>query len=396
MSIKKPVYLDYAATTPADPAVVEAMLPYLGPDGCFANPASVSHAAGRAARKAVEEARGEIAALVGADPGEIVFTSGATESDNLALQGVMRCCGRQGGHLVSDRIEHKAVLDTAHALEAEGYAVSLLSPEADGRINPEALREAIRKDTALVSVMLVNNEVGVIQDIAALGVVCRERGVLFHVDAAQAAGKLAIDLAELPVDLMSFSGHKVYGPKGVGALYVRRAPEVRLSAIMHGGGHEGGLRSGTLATHQIVGMGCAFAIAGERLEEDASHARRLTARLREGLAALGGVAVNGPADAHRAGHILNLSFDRVVSETLLYFLTDVAVSTGSACSSSSREPSYVLKALGYSDARARSGLRMSVGRFTTMEEVEFAVEHIGAAVKRLREMAPAAAQRATG
>ncbi len=394
MTIRKPVYLDYAATTPVDPAVVEAMLPYLGPEGCFANPASVSHAAGRAARKAVEEARAEIAALVGADSAEIVFTSGATESNNLALKGVMHCCGCGREHLVSDRIEHKAVLDTAHALEAEGHAVTLITPAADGRVSPEALSAAIRKDTRLVSIMLVNNEIGVIQDIAALGAVCREHGVLFHVDAAQAAGKIAINLAGLPVDLMSFSGHKLYGPKGIGALYVRHAPEVRLDAMMHGGGHESGFRSGTLATHQIVGMGRAFAIARERLDEDAAHARRLTGRLRDGLSALGGVEVNGPADEYRAAHILNLSFDCVVSDTLLYFLTDVAVSTGSACSSASRAPSYILKALGYSDARARSSLRLSVGRFTTMEEVEFAVGHIGAAVNRLREMAPKADRRA--
>lgn len=390
MTIRKPVYLDYAATTPVDPAVVAAMLAYLGPEGCFANPASVSHAAGRAAREAVEAARAEIAALVGADPGEIVFTSGATESDNLALKGVMRPRGQ--AHLVTDRIEHKAVLDAARALEAEGHRVTYLAPDREGRIDPGALAEAIRDDTALVSVMLVNNEIGVVQDVAALGAACRERGVLFHVDAAQAAGKVPIDLAALPVDLMSFSGHKLYGPKGIGTLYVRRAPEVRLDAMVHGGGHEQGLRSGTLATHQIVGMGRAFAIACERLEADAAHARRLTERLHEGLAGLGGVEINGPAAAERrAGHILNLAFDRIVAETLLYFLTDVAVSTGSACSSASQAPSYVLKALGLSDARARSGLRMSVGRFTSEEEVDFAVAHIGEAVRRLRAMAPAQA-----
>jgi cysteine desulfurase len=390
MSLEKPVYLDYAATTPADPAVVEAMLPYLGPKGCFANPASVTHAAGRSARKAVEAARGEIAALVGADAEEIVFTSGATESDNLALKGVVRHAGAKA-HLLTDRIEHKAVLDAARALEIEGHSVTRIAPDETGRIGMEVLGEAIRDDTALVSIMLVNNEIGVIQDIAALGAVCRERGVLFHVDAAQAAGKLPINLAELPVDLMSFSAHKVYGPKGIGALYVRKAPEVRLDALMHGGGHEHGCRSGTLATHQIVGMGRAFAIAGTRLEDDAAHCRRLSERLCAGLFALGGVAVNGPAQAGRAAHILNLSFERVVSETLLYFLTDVSVSTGSACSSASRAPSYVLKALGYSDARARSSLRLSVGRFTAMEEVEFAVEHIAAAVNRVRELAPAVA-----
>ncbi len=392
MKVETPVYLDYAATTPADPAVVEAMLPYLGPEGCFANPASVTHAAGRTARKAVESARAEIAALVGAEPREIIFTSGATESDNLALKGVVRHAGEKAP-LVTDRIEHKAVLDTAHELEREGHPVTFLAPGADGRIDANALRDAICDDTALVSVMLVNNEIGVVQDIAELGAACRERGVLFHVDAAQAAGKLPIDLAELPVDLMSLSGHKLYGPKGIGALYVRHAPEVRLDPMIHGGGHESGCRSGTLATHQIVGMGRAFAIAGERLNEDAAHCRRLTDRLREGLLALGDAGVNGPDGEHRAPHILNLYFDRVVNETLLYFLTDVSVSTGSACSSASHAPSYVLKAIGCSDARARASLRLSVGRFTTMDEVEFAIGHIGAAIERVRDLAPAAAQK---
>ncbi|HEX5314286.1 MAG TPA: aminotransferase class V-fold PLP-dependent enzyme [Gammaproteobacteria bacterium] len=387
---RKPVYLDYAATTPVDPAVIAAMLPCLGPEGCFANPASVTHAPGREARKAVEAARGEIAALVGAASEEIIFTSGATESDNLALKGVMRS---RGGacHLVTVRTEHKAVLDTAHRLEGEGFHVTYLTPQVDGRIRPEALAAAIREDTALVSIMWVNNEIGVMQDIAALGAVCRERGLLFHVDAAQGAGKLPLDLGSLPVDLMSFSGHKLYGPKGIGALYVRRAPHVRLEAMVHGGGHEGGLRSGTLATHQIVGMGRAFAIARERLADDAEHARRLSRRLHEGLAALGGVEVNGAQDEWRAPPILNLAFDGIVSDSLLYFLTDVAVSTGSACSSASRAPSYVLKALGLSDARARSSLRLSVGRFTTVEDVDFAIAHIGDAVRRLRAIAPASA-----
>lgn len=390
MSIDKPVYLDYAATTPADPAVVEAMLAYLGTGACFANPASVSHAAGRAAREAVEEARGEVARLVGARAEEIVFTSGATESNNLALKGVMRRQDR--AHLITDRIEHKAVLDVARALEEEGHAVSYLVPDPEGRVDPGALAGAIRKDTALVSMMLVNNEIGVIQDVAALGSVCRERGVLFHVDAAQAAGKLPIDLSTLPVDLMSFSGHKIYGPKGIGGLYVRHAPEVRLNPMVHGGGHERGLRSGTLATHQIAGMGCAFAIARKRLAQDMAHARKLSERLYAGLAVLGDVEINGPADIdHRVGNILNLAFDRTVAETLLYFLTDVAVSTGSACSSGSQAPSYVLKALGLSDARARASLRLSLGRFTTLDDVDFAVEHISAAVTRLRSMAPAKA-----
>ncbi len=386
----KVIYLDYAATTPVDPAVVEAMLPFLGPEGCFANPASVSHAAGRSAREAVENARAQIAGLVGAQPEEIVFTSGATESDNLALQGVMHCCHGGKGHLVTEKCEHKAILDTAHALENDGHSVTYLTPQPDGRILPEQVAGAIRDDTRLVSIMLVNNEIGVIQDIAAIGAECRKRGVLFHVDAAQGAGKVPINLAELPVDLMSFSGHKLYGPKGIGAFYVRKSPEVRLDACMHGGGHERGFRSGTLATHQIVGMGKAFEIARERFDEDATHSRALTQRLRDGLLKLGGVHVNGPDETHRAGHIINLSFDDIVSDTLLYLLTDVAVSTGSACSSASRAPSYVLKAIGLSDERARSSLRLSVGRFTTEQDIDHAIEHIGAAVTRLRAMAPRA------
>ncbi len=384
------VYLDYAATTPADPAVIEAMLPYLGIDGCFANPASSGYAAGRKARAAVAHARTQIAGLVGARPEEIIFTSGATESDNLALQGVMHRYRGGKGHLITERCEHRAILDTARVLESDGHQATYLTPAADGRILPEQLAAAIRDDTCLASIMLVNNEIGVIQDIAALGRECHKRGVLFHVDAAQGAGKVAIELRKLPVDLMSFSGHKLYGPKGIGALYVHNSPEVGLDACMHGGGHERGFRSGTLATHQIVGMGTAFAIARERFAEDKAHCARLTAQLRDGLRKLGGVAVNGPDDAHRAGHILNLAFANVVAETLLYFLTDVAVSAGSACSSSSRAPSYVLKAIGLSDEQARSSLRLSVGRFTTEEDVRYAIRHIGVAVERLRSMAPSA------
>lgn len=386
----KVIYLDYAATTPADPAVVEAMLPFLGPEGCFANPASVSHAAGRSAREAVEAARARIAELVSAQPEEIVFTSGATESDNLALQGVMHCCQGGKGHLVTERCEHKAILDTAHALENDGHRVTYLTPGPDGRVMPEQVAEAIRDDTQLVSVMIVNNEIGVIQDVAAIGAECRKRGVLFHVDAAQGAGKVPIDLSSMPIDMMSFSGHKLYGPKGIGAFFVRQAPQVRLDACMHGGGHERGFRSGTLATHQIVGMGKAFEIARERFVRDTAQNRALTQRLRDGLMSLGGVHVNGPDEDHRAGHIINLSFDDVVSDTLLYLLTDVAVSTGSACSSASRAPSYVLKALGLSDERARSSLRLSVGRFTSEQDVDYAVEHISNAVNRLRAMAPRA------
>ena len=302
----------------------------------------------------------------------------------------MHCCHGGKGHLVTEKCEHKAILDTAHALENDGHSVTYLTPQPDGRILPEQVAGAIRDDTRLVSIMLVNNEIGVIQDIAAIGAECRKRGVLFHVDAAQGAGKVPINLAELPVDLMSFSGHKLYGPKGIGAFYVRKSPEVRLDACMHGGGHERGFRSGTLATHQIVGMGKAFEIARERFDEDATHSRALTQRLRDGLLKLGGVHVNGPDETHRAGHIINLSFDDIVSDTLLYLLTDVAVSTGSACSSASRAPSYVLKAIGLSDERARSSLRLSVGRFTTEQDIDHAIEHIGAAVTRLRAMAPRA------
>lgn len=383
----KVIYLDYAATTPADPAVVEAMLPFLGPEGCFANPASLSHAAGRSAREAVEAARVRIAELVSTQPEEIVFTSGATESDNLALQGVMHCCHGGKGHMITERCEHKAILDTAHALENDGHSVTYLTPGPDGRVMPEQVAEAIRADTRLVSIMIVNNEIGVIQDVAAIGAECRKRGVLFHVDAAQGAGKVPIDLSSMPIDMMSFSGHKLYGPKGIGAFYVRQASHVRLDACMHGGGHERGFRSGTLATHQIVGMGKAFEIARERLAQDTVQNRAVTQRLRDGLMRLGGVHVNGPDEDHRAGHIINLSFDDVVSDTLLYLLTDVAVSTGSACSSASRAPSYVLKALGLSDERARSSLRLSVGRFTSERDVDYAVEHISSAVNRLRAMA---------
>lgn len=382
-----PIYLDYAATTPVDPQVIEVMLSCLGADGCYGNPASTSHVIGRMARERVEAARTEIATLVGAGPEEIVFTSGATESDNLALSGVLSRAG-PGVHLVTNRIEHKAVIDTARVLEARGYPLTWLAPGPDGRISPEVLIEAIRPDTVLVSIMHVNNEIGVIQDIATLGGICRERGVLFHVDAAQSVGKVPIDLSTLPVDLMSFSGHKVYGPKGIGALFVRDAPEVNLDALIHGGGHERGLRSGTLATHQIVGMGRAFALAAKYFERDVIHAHRLSRRLTQGLKRLGGVRINGPDEAHRSRFILNVSFDAVVADSLLYFLTDVAVSTGSACSSASHEPSYVLKALGYDDIRARGSLRLSLGRFTTEDEIDRAVEHIGAAVSRLRALAP--------
>ncbi len=382
-----PIYLDYAATTPADPQVIDVMLSCLGSTGCYGNPSSSNHVIGRVARERVEAARAEIATLIGANPEEIIFTSGATESDNLALSGVLSRAG-PGSHLVTDRIEHKAVIDTARVLEARGHPLTWLTPGHDGRISPEALIAAIRPDTALVSIMHVNNEIGVIQEIATLGKICRERGVLFHVDAAQSVGKVPIDLSNLAVDLMSFSGHKVYGPKGIGALFVRDSPAVNLDALIHGGGHERGLRSGTLATHQIVGMGRAFSLAGKYFEHDVAHAQQLSRRLEQGLKRLGGVRINGPDEVHRSPFILNLSFNGVITDSLFYFLTDVAVSTGSACSSASHEPSYVLKALGYDDIRARGSLRLSLGRFTTEAEIDRAVEHIGAAVERLRKLAP--------
>lgn len=381
------IYLDYAATTPVDPAVIEAMLGALGKASDFGNPASIHHGVGRRARERVEDARDEVAELVHAPSESIVFTSGATESDNLALSGVMQHSDG-GGHLIVSAIEHKAVLDTARHLESRGVSVTRLKPDGMGRISPDRLASAIREDSRLVSIMHVNNEVGVIQDIATLGALCRERGVLFHVDAAQSAGKIPIDLKSLPVDLMSFSGHKVYGPKGIGALYVAREARPRLEALIHGGGHEQGLRSGTLATHQIVGMGRAFSIARGCLKTDADEARALSRALADDLQKLPGVHINGPQEALRSPYILNVSFDGVVADALLYFLTDVAVSTGSACSSESTEPSYVLKALGYSDQRAKSSLRFSVGRGTTLEQINRAVAHVSQAVERLRRMAP--------
>lgn len=381
------IYLDYAATTPADPAVIEAMLGALGLASDFGNPASIHHGIGRRAREHVENARDQIADLVHAPSETIIFTSGATESDNLALSGVMSH-GASAGHLIVSAIEHKAVLDTARYLESRGMAVTRLKPDKTGRISPDCLASAMRTDTRLVSIMHVNNEIGVIEDIEALGAVCRERGVLFHVDAAQSAGKIPINLESLPVDLMSFSGHKIYGPKGIGALYVARAVRPCLEALIHGGGHEHGLRSGTLATHQIVGMGKAFSIAGSCLGEDAEKARMLSRALERGLKESTAVHINGPEEALRSPYILNVSFEGVVADSLLYFLTDVAVSTGSACSSESTEASYVLKALGYSDQRAKSSLRFSLGRGTSIQHVNRAVKHVAQAVDQLRRIAP--------
>jgi len=383
--MKLPIYLDYSATTPVDPRVLDRMLPYLR--GSFGNPASRSHSFGWDAERAVEQAREEVAALVNADPREIIWTSGATESINLALKGAAHFYRDKGRHLVTVKTEHKATLDTMRELEREGYAVTYLDVAADGLLDIERFVESLRPDTILASVMLVNNEIGVIQDIAALGDICRARGILFHVDAAQATGKVAIDLAQRSVDLMSFSAHKTYGPKGVGALYVRRKPRVRLEAQMHGGGHERGLRSGTLPTHQIVGMGEAFRIARSEMGSENERIRNLRDRLWAGLQRIDEVYLNGDAE-RRVAHNLNVSFNFVEGESLIMAIKDIAVSSGSACTSASLEPSYVLRALGRSDELAHSSIRFTVGRFTTAEEVEFAVQLLTEKVAKLRSMSP--------
>lgn len=383
------IYLDYAATTPVDPRVAARMAACLTADGVFGNPASRSHAYGWLAEEAVEDARAQVAELVNCDVRELVWTSGATESDNLAIKGVAQFfadAGSPGGgrHLVTSTIEHKAVIDSCKWLEKNGWTVTWLKPGADGVIEPVQLAAALRADTVLVSLMQVNNELGTINDIAALGAVCRARGVLFHVDAAQATGKLPIDLATLPVDLMSFSAHKTYGPKGIGALYVRRAPEVQLSAQIHGGGHERGYRSGTLATHQIVGMGAAFALAGAEMAAETARISALRDRFLQGLAALPGVHLNGSA-SRRIPHNLNLAFDGVDGETLLNALKGIAVSTGSACNSATTEPSYVLTGIGLPRARADASLRFSFGRFTTADDIDRAVALVRQAVTGLRQ-----------
>lgn len=380
------IYLDYAATTPVDPAVVQAMADCLTTGGCYANPGS-GHAPGRAARARVEQARAQVAALAGAKPTEIIWTSGATESDNLALKGVARANREHGRHLLTARTEHKAVLDSCRQLEHEGFEITYLDPDHDGLIYPEQVAEALRDDTVLASFMHVNNETGVILDIAAIGEACRERGVLFHVDAAQSAGKIPIDLQQMPVDLMSFSAHKVYGPKGMGALYVREAVRLRLQALIHGGGQEHNLRSGTLATHQIVGMGEAFRLAGAQLSEEAARLAGLRDRLWLGLDALGGVSLNGHAGL-RAPGLLNVRFDGVEGESLRFALAGIACSGGSACMTASGQGSYVLRALGLQDHQARSSLRFSIGRFTTADEIDRAIAAIGRQVSRLRELAP--------
>ena len=381
----RPIYLDYAATTPVDPRVVRAMLPYLGEQ--FGNPASRSHAFGWAAEEAVEIAREQVAALIGADSREIVWTSGATESNNLAIKGAAKFHQGRGRHIVTVRTEHKAVLDACRELEREGFDVTYLNVGPDGLLQPDLFAAALRPGTILASVMFVNNEIGVIQDVATLGTICRTRGVLFHVDAAQATGKVDIDLTDLPIDLMSLSAHKTYGPKGIGALYVRRKPRVRIAAQMHGGGHENGLRSGTLPTHQIVGMGEAYRLAREGMHADSAHVRVLRDRLLSRLQTIPQIRVNGHME-QRVPHNLNVSFEFVEGESLLMGIKDVAVSSGSACTSASLEPSYVLRALGLSDEVAHSSIRFSIGRFTTAEEIDAAAERVATAVARLRELSP--------
>jgi cysteine desulfurase len=385
MSVHTPIYLDYSATTPTDPRVAEKMIPYLTEH--FGNPASRSHPFGWTAEKAVENAREEVAKLVNADPREIVWTSGATESNNLAIKGAANFYSGKGKHIITIQTEHKAVIDTVRELERVGFEATYLAPEPNGLIDLEKFKAAIRPDTVLASVMLVNNEIGVIQDIEAIGNICREHGVIFHVDAAQATGKVAIDLEKLPVDLMSFSAHKTYGPKGIGALYVRRKPRIRIEAQMHGGGHERGMRSGTLATHQIVGMGEAFRIAREEMDMENARIRRLRDRLLTGLQDIDEVYVNGDLK-HRVPHNLNISFNFVEGESLIMAVKDIAVSSGSACTSASLEPSYVLRALGRSDELAHSSIRFSIGRFTTEEDVDYTIALMKSKIGKLRELSP--------
>ena len=386
MTVHTPIYLDYSATTPVDPRVAEKMIPYITEH--FGNPASRSHPFGWTAEQAVEEARDEVAKLVNADPREIVWTSGATESNNLAIKGAANFySGTKGKHIITVQTEHKAVIDAVRELERQGFTATYLAPEPNGLIDLEKFKAAIRPDTVLASVMLVNNEIGVIQDITAIGNICRENNVIFHVDAAQATGKVEIDLENLPVDLMSFSAHKTYGPKGIGALYVRRKPRIRIEAQMHGGGHERGMRSGTLATHQIVGMGEAFRIARLEMKAENLQIRRLRDRLLSGLEEIDEVYVNG--DMHqRVPHNLNISFNFVEGESLIMAVKNIAVSSGSACTSASLEPSYVLRALGRSDELAHSSIRFSIGRFTTEEDVDYTIALMKSKIGKLRELSP--------
>ncbi len=385
--MKLPIYFDYSATTPVDPRVADKMIECLTMDGNFGNPASRSHVYGWKAEEAVETARRQVADLLNADPREIVWTSGATESDNLAIKGVAHFYQKKGKHIITSKIEHKAVLDTCRQLEREGFEVTYLDPDKDGVIQPEAVAAALREDTILVSLMHVNNEIGVINDIAAIGEITRANGVLLHVDAAQSAGKIDIDVDKMKVDLSSLSAHKMYGPKGMGALYVRRKPRVRLEAQMHGGGHERGMRSGTLATHQIVGMGEAAAIAKAEMHQEGERIATLRKRFWDGLSDMEEIYLNGSESQRYIGN-MNVSFNYVEGESLLMSLKDLAVSSGSACTSASLEPSYVLRALGLNDEMAHSSIRFSIGRFTTEEDIDRAVEEIRTAVGKLRELSP--------
>jgi cysteine desulfurase len=387
MNVSIPIYMDYSATTPVDERVAEKMCTYLTRQGLFGNPASRSHEFGWKAEAAVEQARADVAQLINANPKEIIWTSGATESDNLAIKGAAHFYQKKGKHIVTLKTEHKAVLDSCRQLEREGYEVTYLDPEPNGLLDLEKFAAALRDDTIVVSIMHVNNEIGVIQDIAAIGEICRARKIIFHVDAAQSAGKVEIDIEKLKVDLMSFSAHKVYGPKGIGALYVRRKPRVRLEAQMHGGGHERGLRSGTLPTHQIVGMGEAFRIAREEMAEDNARIRDLRDRLWDSLSDMEEVYLNGDMD-HRIAGNLNVSFNFVEGESLIMALKDMAVSSGSACTSSSLEPSYVLRALGRNDELAHSSIRFTIGRFTTVEEIDYVASLLREKVNKLRELSP--------
>ena len=386
-NIKLPIYLDYSSTTPVDPRVAEKMKECLTNEGNFGNPASRSHQFGWVAEEAVDIARNQIADLVNADPREIVFTSGATESNNLAIKGAATFYQKRGKHIITLKTEHKAVLDTTRQLEREGFDVTYMMPEPNGLVDLDKLQAEMRDDTVLVSIMHVNNEIGVIQDIEAIGKICRERKIIFHVDAAQSTGKVPIDLQTLPVDLMSFSAHKTYGPKGIGALYVSRKPRVRIEAQIHGGGHERGMRSGTLATHQIVGMGEAFRIAKEEMATENERVKMLRDKLYNGVKDIEAVYLNGDEE-HRVAHNLNVSFAYVEGESLIMALKDMAVSSGSACTSASLEPSYVLRALGLNDELAHSSIRFSIGRFTTEEEIDYVINVIRNAIDKLREMSP--------
>ena len=382
-----PIYFDYASTTPADPRVVKKMQECLSLDGNFGNPASRSHSFGWKAEEATEEARSNVASLVNCDPREIVWTSGATESDNLAIKGSARFNKSKGNHIITSKVEHKAVLDSCRQLEREGFEISYLDPNPNGIITPEMVLNSITDQTILVSLMHINNEIGVINDIESIGKITREKGIIFHVDAAQSTGKLPIDLSKLEIDLMSFSAHKTYGPKGIGAMYARRKPRVRLEAQIHGGGHERGMRSGTLATHQIVGMGEAFRIAKEDMFEDNIRIKSLRDKFWEGLKDMEEVYLNGDPE-HRAAGFLNVSFNYVEGESLIMALKDIAVSSGSACTSASLEPSYVLRAIGLKDELAHSSIRFAIGRFTTEEEIEYTIGLVRNAVEKLRELSP--------